>query len=157
MLLGVELVAEPLHPFAADQNQLRLPGAWSCPKNWVRALMISGGTAAPQRPQNLCPTGTGVEHDGTRSSWLDPELLEAETLASTTTTSPARRAEKANRSRRTRVDDGFAAELLPAIARSKVGGRPADAVAEGLLRGVLDIAHPEAPRALSRGVVAAGC
>src|SRR5262245_41856537 len=39
------------------------PGACSCPKNCVRAFRISGGTAAPQRPQNLCPTGTGVEHE----------------------------------------------------------------------------------------------
>jgi hypothetical protein len=32
-------------------------------KNIVRALRISAGTESPQRPQNLWPAGTGVEHD----------------------------------------------------------------------------------------------
>ena len=40
-----------------------LPGVCSCPKNCVRAFMISGGMAAPQRPQNLWLSGTGVEHE----------------------------------------------------------------------------------------------
>ena len=39
------------------------PGTWSWPKNCVRAERMSGGMAAPQRPQNLWPMGTGVEHD----------------------------------------------------------------------------------------------
>ena len=64
VLLGVELVAEALDALAADEDQLRLAGRLELPEELrPRAAGSPGGTAAPHRPQNLCPSGTAVEHE----------------------------------------------------------------------------------------------
>ncbi len=64
VLLGVQLVAQALDALAADENQLGLARGPAAGRRTASApSRISGGIAAPHRPQNLCPMGTGVEHD----------------------------------------------------------------------------------------------
>ena len=50
-------------PSPRMRMSLALAGFCMSPKNIVCAFRISGGTAVPQRPQNLWPTGTPLEHE----------------------------------------------------------------------------------------------